>query len=91
MCRFSLLDHSWSLERLELKLSPTAGSVAAAAVLPYTVVTVDDGDDDEGKGGDNGENDPLPNPEPPPPPDAGNDPPIVYPALPPSGPAGPGY
>ena len=35
MSRSSLLDHFCSLERLELKLSPTAGSAAAAvAVVP---------------------------------------------------------
>jgi hypothetical protein len=34
--------------------------------------------------------DPLPEPEPVPPPYPGDDPPIEYPLLPPSGPAGPG-
>jgi hypothetical protein len=34
--------------------------------------------------------DPLPNPEPPPGPDPGDNPPVVYPILPPSGPSGPG-
>jgi hypothetical protein len=34
--------------------------------------------------------DPLPNPEPPPGPDLGDNPPIIYPILPTSGPSGPG-
>jgi hypothetical protein len=72
-----------SVEMLELKLSPTAlsvsGIVASPAVSILRAAQFDHPDDD-----------PLPDPEPPPPPYPGDDPPIGYPALPPSGPIGPG-
>ena len=69
-----------SLETLEAKLSPTsisaAGIVGASVLSVLSAVPADD--------------DPPPEPEPAPPPYPGDDPPIVYPLAPPSGPAGPG-
>lgn len=59
----------------------TSAMIDTPSVPPYTVPGCDD---------DANQSDPLPQPEPPPPPDPGNDPPIVYPALPTSGPPGPG-
>jgi hypothetical protein len=83
MRRFNLFDSLHSVETLEWKVSPTAlavgGLVAASAVS--TPPTMQSDDDD---------NDPLPDPEPAPPPYPGDDPPIEYPVLPPSGPIGPG-
>jgi hypothetical protein len=52
MSRSRLFDSEFSLERLEMKLSPTSFSFVEAPVLPV-VTSLDD---------------PLPNPEPPPPP-----------------------
>jgi hypothetical protein len=83
MRRHILLDSFNSFDRLELKLCQTSLSVAAvtSAVLTPSADSHEGFDDKE---------DPLPNPEPPPPQDPGNDPPIVYPGLPSSGPPGPG-
>jgi hypothetical protein len=95
MRQYNLLDSLNSLETLEFKLSPTSlvvGIVAPAVVSPPTTQAQadddDDGDDDGGNG--DGDNDPLPDPEPEPGPDPGDNPPINYPFLPPSGPSGPG-
>ena len=77
MHRHSLFSSFSSLETLELKLSLTT-------VAPAVVATQSADDDGSTQG------DPLPNPEPPPPPDPGNNPPVVFPALPTSGPPGPG-
>jgi hypothetical protein len=82
MRRSNLFDGLHSVETLEWKVSPTAlavGSVVAAASVS-TFQAVQSADD----------NDPLPDPEPAPPPYPGDDPPIEYPVLPPSGPIGPG-
>jgi hypothetical protein len=57
-----------------LEIRRAPGAVQVAAERPVEL------DDD----------DPLPQPEPAPPPYPGDDPPIDYPLLPPSGPAGPG-
>ena len=78
MRTLSLFDSHNSPEVLEPKLSPSAfGAVLAPLpVLTIQATTLDD-------------NDPLPDPEPPIP-YPGDNPPIVYPVLPPSGPAGPG-
>ena len=78
MSRFSPLDSYNSLETLEQKLSPSSVGVVAAPVVSTIQATafVDD--------------DPLPDPEPAPFPYPGDGPPIEYPLLPPSGPAGPG-
>lgn len=67
------------LEKMPLIISPTSLS-------PYAMILKNDDEEDD----DGGDHDPLPNPEPPPGPDPGNNPPIVYPFLPPSGPSGPG-
>ena len=70
-----------SLETLELKLSPTspsAGGIVATSVISSFSATQANDDD------------PPPEPAPAPPPYPGDDPPIDYPLLPPSGPAGPG-
>jgi hypothetical protein len=81
MRRQILLDSPSAFETLELKLSPTSlsvsGVLAGSAVATLQPVHQDD-------------TDPLPEPEPAPPPYPGDDPPIDYPLLPPSGPAGPG-
>jgi hypothetical protein len=70
-----------SLETLELKLSPTSpsagGVVVTAVTSAFSPIQADD-------------DDPPPEPAPAPPPYPGDDPPIVYPLGPPSGPAGPG-
>jgi hypothetical protein len=87
MRQYNVLDSLNSLEALELKLSPTSlyvGVVAAAVVSPPTPQAQSDDDDNDGDG------DPLPDPEPEPGPDPGDNPPIDYPFLPPSGPSGPG-
>jgi len=70
-----------SLETLEVKASPAALSVGSIVATSSTATlnATQFGDDD-----------PPPQPEPPLPPDPGDDPPIEYPLLPPSGPAGPG-
>jgi hypothetical protein len=65
-----------SLETLELKASPAVVSVAGILVTTSAAALKDD--------------DGPPEPEPAPPPDPGDNDPIVYPVLPPSGPAGPG-
>jgi len=69
-----------SLETLEVKLSPTSlsgsGIVATSMISAVSATPADD--------------DPPPEPAPAPPPYPGDDPPIVYPLAPPSGPAGPG-
>jgi hypothetical protein len=78
MRRYSSLN---SLETLELKISPTlvsaCGVLAVSTVSTFPARNLDD-------------DDPLPEPEPAPPPYPGDYPPIEYPLLPPSGPAGPG-
>jgi len=83
MRRYNLFDSLDSVETLELKVSLTAlavsGLVAAPAAAPLQAMESNADD-----------NDPLPDPEPAPPPYPGDDPPIGYPALPPSGPIGPG-
>ncbi len=70
-----------SLETLEVKLSPTSlsgsGIVATSMISAVSATPADDGD-------------PPPEPAPAPPPYPGDNPPIVYPLAPPSGPAGPG-
>jgi hypothetical protein len=71
---------TWSMDRLEPRLLKSA--MASAYVRQFAV------DDDPGEGGDD-ENDPPPIPGPPPRPGRGDEPPIVYPILPPSGPSGP--
>jgi len=73
--RFETVD---SVEMLERRLS--LSTLAAAMISTMKA-------DAPGQG--NGD-DPLPDPEPAPPPYPGDDPPIQYPALPPSGPIGPG-
>ncbi len=83
MRRNILLDSFNSFDRLELKLCHT--TLCVAAVI-RTVPTPSD----VGHGAYNEPDDPLPKPEPPPPQDPGNDPPIVYPGIPSSGPPGPG-
>jgi hypothetical protein len=99
MRKYNLLDSLIALNSLELRLSPSslAGSVVTAKELSaHQVLTIqaddDDDDDDGGSGNGDGDNDndPLPDPEPDPGPDPGDNPPIVYPILPPSGPSGPG-
>ena len=92
MRKYNLFDSLNSLDILEFRLSPTslAGSAVAAPEVSRShapVLQADDDDDDDS--GDN-DNDPLPDPEPAPGPDPGDNPPIVYPVLPPSGPSGPG-
>jgi hypothetical protein len=97
MRQYNLLSSFSSLETLELKLSPTSLTVGLAAHAVVSAPTPqaqtdddDDGDDDGGNGNGDGDNDPLPDPEPEPGPDPGDNPPINYPFLPPSGPSGPG-
>lgn len=86
MRKYSFFDGLNAIESLELKLSPTALSVAGLFAAPLvgahqlTLAAEDD------PGGD----DPLPDPEPPPPPFPGPDPPLGWPPIPPSGPVGPG-
>lgn len=75
---FPTLD---SLERLEVKLSPTTqsvGGIIATSVISPSAPAQSANDDCP------------PLPEPPLPPYPGCDPPIDYPLAPPSGPAGPG-
>ncbi len=75
--RNSALDTVIGVEALGWKFSPTLlsfGGLAAAASVQVRVSGLDD---------------PLPEPEPPPS-YPGDEPPIEYPVLPPSGPAGPG-
>jgi hypothetical protein len=84
MRRYSSFDSLDTVETLEIKVSPTALSVAGLVAAPvvakfHAVSALDDNGDD-----------PLPDPEPDPPPYPGDDPPIEYPILPPSGPIGPG-
>jgi hypothetical protein len=93
MHKYSLLDGLSALDYLELRLSPSAvaGSVVAhAAVSAAPSLPAQTAEDDDDGNGDGDGDDPLPNPEPEPGPDPGDDPPIVYPVLPPSGPSGPG-
>ena len=81
MQEYRLTDSLISLEGLEFKCSPSflaVGSVMAASLTSTVHATNLE------------EEDPLPEPEPAPPPYPGDDPPIEYPLLPPSGPAGPG-
>ncbi len=85
MREYNLIGSLYSLENLESKLSPTSlfvGAVAAAAVSPLNP---------HDQAGDDlvAVSDPLPKPEHPPVLAADN-PPVVYPILPPSGPSGPG-
>jgi hypothetical protein len=92
MRQYSLND----LESLELKLSPTSMSFVGVIAAPARSVVAAqawDDDDDYGERGDGNDeciHDPLPHPEGPPGPDPGDNPPVVYPALPPGGPSGPG-
>jgi hypothetical protein len=81
MLRHIQLEDPTALGTLELKLSPTPVSVAGLLTESSVVTLRSTNVDDE---------DPLPQPEPAPPPYPGDDPPIDYPLLPPSGPAGPG-
>jgi hypothetical protein len=67
-----------SVEMLEKRLSLSALAAAMISSMAAAVPRAGDGDD------------PLPDPEPDPPPYPGDDPPIEYPVLPPSGPIGPG-
>jgi hypothetical protein len=83
MHRPSLFNSFNSLDELELKLSLSTLSVA-----PTSLVNSFQPADHRDHHAFN-QSDPLPNPEPPPPPDPGNNPPVVYPALPSSGPPGP--
>jgi hypothetical protein len=85
MRQSSLFSSIGSLEMLELKLSPVSLSVGALAAAAVS------SPNPQAEGNDHVANsDPLPNPEPPPGPDPGDNPPVVYPILPPSGPSGPG-
>jgi hypothetical protein len=68
-----------SVERLEVKISPTAQSVGGIIAAQGISPAVQPDDDD-----------PPPEPEPPLPPYPGDNPPIDPPLGPPSGPAGPG-
>jgi len=79
MRSFSPVDSHNSPETLEPKLSPSSVGVVLAAPLMSTIQATELDDPD-----------PLPDPAPAPIPCPGNDPPIDYPLLPPSGPAGPG-
>jgi hypothetical protein len=83
MRRSNLFDSLHSVETLEWKVSPTALAVGGLVAVPAvsTLQAVQSDADD---------NNPLPDPEPAPPPYRGDDPPIEYPVLPPSGPIGPG-
>jgi hypothetical protein len=80
MRRYNLLDSLNSVETLELKVSATVLSVGGLAGAPalsnFVALAADD--------------DHTPDAEPPPPPYTGDNPPIQYPTLPPSGPIGPG-
>jgi len=68
-----------SLERLEVRVSPTSQPIGDIIAAPAPSLAVEpDGDD------------PPPEPEPPLPPYPGDNPPIDPPSGPPSGPAGPG-
>jgi hypothetical protein len=77
MSRRTLFDSLGSLERLDLRLSPSALFSGAAVVATAVHLTTCD-------------DDPLPDPEPSPGPYPGGDPPISHPELPPTGPIGPG-
>jgi hypothetical protein len=88
-----------ALESLELKLSLTslsAGGIIAAPAVSVLAIQAHDYDEDDPDdmggtdGNGDGDHDPLPDPEPEPGPDPGDNPPIKYPFLPPSGPSGPG-
>jgi hypothetical protein len=81
MRKYNLKDGLSSLELLELKCSPTVASAGSVLAVSLTSTVPATSLDDE---------DPLPEPEPAPPPYPGDYPPIEYPLLPPSGPAGPG-
>jgi hypothetical protein len=81
MRKHVLVDSLSALETLEGKLSPTSLSVGGLLAASSVATVQSTKSDDE---------DPLPEPEPAPPPYPGDDPPIDYPLLPPSGPAGPG-
>jgi hypothetical protein len=78
MRRHTLFDSLFSLERLDLRLSPSSlfSGAAVAVSADYHVRAYDD--------------DPLPDPEPSPGPDTCGDPPITNPELHPVGPIGPG-
>jgi hypothetical protein len=78
MRKLTLFDSLVSLERLDLRLSPS--SLFSGAAVAVTAVHQVRADDD----------DPLPDPEPSPGPYPGGDPPITHPELPPTGPIGPG-
>lgn len=81
MRQFNLLSSLGSLEKLESKLSPSSlsvGSVAAVALSPLN--PEDQGPDQHS----------LPKPKSPLHADPLDNPPVIYPILPPSGPSGPG-
>ena len=85
MRKSSLFSSIGSLEMLELKLSPVSFSVGALAAAAVSSPNPQAEHTDSAA-----KSDPLPNPEPPPGPDPGDNPPVVYPILPTSGPSGPG-
>ena len=98
MRRF-LLNGSESLElKLYLTSMSAVGAIAAPAVFAMapkarTDDNYDDRDDyngDDGDGSADNDDDRLPDTGPPPRIDRGDNPIIVYPVLPPSGPSGPG-
>lgn len=68
-----------SLERLEVRLSPTTSSVGDIVATPAPAPAAEPDDSDS-----------PPEPEPPLPPYSGDNPPIDPPSGPSSGPAGPG-
>lgn len=77
--RNQVFDTPISFEALGQRLSPSFVSVVGLLARPVLIAQTSNFDDD-----------PLPAPEPNPIPYPGDSPPIVYPLLPPSGPAGPG-
>jgi hypothetical protein len=83
-----------AVESLELKLFQTSMSMGAIIAAPPVSVVTTQVRVDYGVGnfayGIVRVSDPLPHPEPPPRPDPGDNPPVVYPIIPPSGPSGPG-
>ena len=78
MSKRTLFDSLASLERLDLRLSPSSlfSGAVVAVTADYHVRAYDD--------------DPLPDPEPSPGPYPDGEPPITQPPLPPTGPVGPG-
>ena len=78
MRKRTFLDSLASIEKLDLRLSPSSllAGASASAVASHHIRAFD--------------NDPLPDPEPSPGPYPGGEPPITHPELPPTGPVGPG-